>query len=117
MDIIWALAVSTHLGLTGDYNSIHPHVRISDDNIIAGAYYNSEERLSLYGGYNIDLTDTFAFEVGIVSGYPAIGTVIPYARAVYDYGKINFFVAPAFEKYDNEIQHGLVLGVEYIIDK
>ena len=30
MDIIWALAFSSHLGMQGDYNEVHPHVRVVD---------------------------------------------------------------------------------------
>ena len=53
MDLIWALAVSTHLGLAGDYNEVHPHVRFIEDGAIAGAYYNSVERISFYTGYRV----------------------------------------------------------------
>ena len=39
------LALSLHMGLEGDYNNIHPHVRCDINNTIAGAYYNSEENV------------------------------------------------------------------------
>ena len=34
MDFIWALALSSHLGMAGDYNEIHPHVRFIEDEYI-----------------------------------------------------------------------------------
>ena len=49
-NIALALGLSMHLGLEGDYNQIHPHVRWEDDGKIAGAYYNSMDRMSLYAG-------------------------------------------------------------------
>ena len=52
------LAVSTHLGLDADYNSIHPHVRCTVDNWITGAYYNSEKNISYYVGKKISKNDT-----------------------------------------------------------
>ena len=51
------LAVSTHLGLEGDYNNIHPHARCTIDNWIAGAYHNSEENVSYYVGKRIPNID------------------------------------------------------------
>lgn len=41
-----ALAVSLHLGLAGDYNSLHPHARCDVNNTVAGVYLNSEKNLS-----------------------------------------------------------------------
>jgi len=45
-----ALAFSLHLGLKGDYNGIHPHIRYNHNNYIAGAFYNSERNISTYIG-------------------------------------------------------------------
>ena len=41
------VAITLHLGLEGDYNNIHPHGRCNVDDWITGAYYNSEENVSL----------------------------------------------------------------------
>ena len=47
-----ALGISIHLGLEGDYNELHPHVRWNNWNdYIAGAYYNSESAVSVYFGH------------------------------------------------------------------
>ena len=44
------LALSMHIGLEGDYNSIHPHARCQKDSLISGVYYNSEDKISAYVG-------------------------------------------------------------------
>ena len=48
-----------HIGLENDYNQIHPHARCEMPNdILYGAYYNSEDRVSLYFGKTLDkMTD------------------------------------------------------------
>ena len=51
---IWALGISMHFGLEGNYNEIHPHIRFIEDGIIAGAYYNSVENISFYSGYRLE---------------------------------------------------------------
>ena len=86
------LALSLHLGLEGDYNSIHPHLRYTTDNYIAGAYYNSESNLSTYIGKRWEHND-FGLEAGAVTGYSE-SKVLPYIRGTYQ----NFFVAPALER-------------------
>ncbi len=91
MDLIWAIAVSSHLGMEGNYNSIHPHVRFVQNGAIAGAYYNSEERISFYGGYRLEPTEKTGIEFAIATGYEEFGAVAPYARGTYDMGKARFF--------------------------
>ena len=58
------LAISTHLGLDGDYNSVHPHARCTTDNWVTGAYYNSEKNMSYYIAKTIS-----NFEIGLATGY------------------------------------------------
>ena len=98
-----ALGISLHLGLANDYNEIHPHVRYNNQNYIAGAYYNSESRISTYVGRRWE-TGKFGFEAGAVTGYPQ-ADVMPFVRGTYD----NFFVAPALEGDDTV---GAVIGYE-----
>ena len=52
-----ALGLSMHLGFEGNYNQIHPHVKYQEDWKIAGAYYNSMDRMSLYVGYRYEYKD------------------------------------------------------------
>ena len=96
------VAVSLHIGsLVGyDFNEVHPHVRYTtEDSYIAGAYYNSERNVSLYGGY-----DFGNVELGLVTGY--YSTVVPFVRLTYE----GFYVTPAL--YGNDKDVGLVIGYE-----
>ena len=97
-----ALGLSLHIGLMNNYNYIHPHIRYTYDNVIGGAYYNSQDNISLYGGYRWEY-DGIGFEGAIVTGYSQY-PIVPYGRITYN----NFFAAPAVE--DNRI--GGVIGYE-----
>ena len=63
------LAVSMHMGLEANYNSIHPHARCTIDENIAGMYYNSEDRISAYIGRQFELDEYQKLEIGVVTGY------------------------------------------------
>jgi hypothetical protein len=93
------LAVSAHLGLDGDYNSVHPHVRCTTDSWITGAYYNSERNMSYYVAKTIS-----KFEIGLVSGYSSYN-VLQMIRYINN----RWFVAPSYEKSNNL---GLTVGYE-----
>ena len=101
--IEYALALSLHLGLEGDYNGVHPHIRYNEQNYIAGVYYNSESNVSFYAGKRWEY-NRFGIEAGAVTGYTD-APVIPYVRATYN----NLFIAPGIE-VDNV---GLVVGYEF----
>ena len=102
--IEFALALSLHLGLEGDYNGVHPHIRYNEQNYIAGVYYNSINNVSVYAGKRWEYND-FGLEAGAVTGYDNIAPVIPYARITYN----NLFIAPGVEP-DNV---GIVIGYEF----
>ena len=94
------VAASLHLGLAGNYNNIHPHIKYTtDSNLIVGSYYNSERNPSLYLG-----KEWKGFEIGAVTGYSAY-PVVPFLR----YKRKGFFVAPAYETRGN---WGIVIGYE-----
>lgn len=121
MDILFGLALSTHLGLSNEYNEIHPHVRLQQDQFIAGAFYNSESKLSLYGGTRLETNDfgienysNFGLELGLTSGYDDFG-IVPFARGTYSINEnTQLFLAPAPEKNSvNEINLGAVFGTEF----
>ena len=114
MDLMLALAFSQHLGMEGNYNSVHPHLQLQHDSgFVAGAYLNSESNVSAYGGYRFEYEDAF-LEVGGVTGYTSI-TVAPYLRAGYEIRDgVDLFVAPAFEyNSDGDLNIGAVLGVSF----
>ena len=103
-----ALGLSMHLGFEGDYNQIHPHVKYQEDWKIAGAYYNSMDRMSLYAGYRYEYKD-FGAEFALVTGYDEIHDVVPMIRGTYK----NFFIAPGAEDVNGNIEPGIVIGFEY----
>ena len=87
------LALSFHVGLEGDYNSVHPHGRCTVDNWITGAYYNSEENVSYYVGKKIsNIDNNWDLEIGLVTGYSEM-KVAPMIRYIND----GWFITPAYE--------------------
>ena len=102
------VAITLHLGLEGDYNNIHPHGRCTIDNWISGAYYNSEENVSLYVGTKIPNADyNWDLEIGLVTGYSG-AKVAPMIRYIND----GWFVAPSYETtHGGNI--GVTLGYEF----
>ncbi len=101
------LALSMHVGLEADYNSIHPHARCTVDNKIAGVFYNSEDRISGYIGREFELDEYWNIEIGLVTGYKT-ADVLPMIR--YKAGR--FFLSPAYEKHNGDENYGIVLGWE-----
>ena len=93
--ISFLVALSLHIGLENNYNSIHPQT-----NNIYGVYYNSEYDLSLFAGKKYK-----NIEYGLVTGYSG-GKILPMIR----YKKDNFFIAPAYEISGN---YGMVFGLEF----
>lgn len=99
------LALSTHLGFSGDYNSIHPHVRYTSDNsYIAGVYYNSDYRPSVYAGQEFKF-DAATVEFGAATGYGSI-PLAPFVRVK----KGNWWAAPGYNIIHNQV--GVVVGYE-----
>ena len=107
MEILTSIALSLHLGFEGDYNSIHPHIRLQEQQYVAGVYYNSESNLSPYVGYRFEHNE-FGLELGAVGNY-STAPVIPYVRGTYK----NFFIAPGIER-DNI---GIVFGIDIPLTK
>ena len=110
--LAFAIGLSLHVGLEGDYNQIHPHVRYQDDWKIAGAYYNSMDRTSLYAGYRYEYKD-FGAEFALVTGYDEIHDVVPFMRGTYK----NVFIAPAAEDVNGNLEFGILIGFEYGLGK
>ena len=95
------MAVSSHLGLAGDYNSFHPHARCLINDTITGVFYNSEKNVSLYAGKKYN-----NIEYGFATGYSG-AEIVPFIR----YTDKGWFIAPAYE-YDND-NIGLTIGYEW----
>ena len=117
MDILFGLATSLHLGLAGDYNSIHPHIRLEQEELSVGAFYNSMEKVSTYLSYTFDL-NAVDLEVGAVTGYDKyFDPVMPYARLSKDFGNRTVFVTPVGEVIDGKYKQGVVIGLELYLNK
>ena len=58
------MAVSVHIGYWGSYYSLHPDLRCTTQNTIAGAYYNSGRRVSVYAARKVAMGDGF-LEIGL----------------------------------------------------
>jgi hypothetical protein len=112
VELLFALGLSTHIGFASTYNEIHPHIRLKQDNQIYGAYINSEENLSLYGGFRYEYRQ-LGFEAVIVSGYDALSPIIPMVRSTYDYSeRLRISIAPSAEKLNSNINFGIVTTLE-----
>lgn len=110
-DLSLCLAVSAHLLLPGEWNSVHPCVRYEDSGFVAGAYLNSEYNLSAHVG-GVWRRDSLFIEGGLVTGYSGI-EVAPYVRAGIERDNVRYFIAPGMVK--GEI--GIVAGIEIFTGK
>lgn len=102
MSITAGIALSLHIGLLGSYNSIHPYASYDNDKCIAGIYYNSVERISIYGGVKYKFSKDTSLELGLVSGYN--DNVIPMAKLNHK----QFYVMPAADE-----KVGIVIGIQF----
>jgi hypothetical protein len=102
-----SLGLSAHMFTEHEYNNVHPHIRYSCDDYIAGAYYNSLEKPSLYVGKNFKINENLNLDTALVSGY--YNKIDLAFRLNYK----NFFILPAPE--NNNI--GIVIGFEIPLTK
>ena len=84
------LTLSLHLGMSGDFNEINPHLRCEVANSSFGMYYNSEKNISFYMSQNLRLRES-EVEIGLATGYRD-ASVIPIMR----WKKNNWFIAPMY---------------------
>lgn len=102
------LAFSVH-ALPGEYNGVHPGGLVQCDRVIAGAYYNSESRVSVFAGLDIPLSGPVSIEAALVTGY-TYSDVLPMARLTSKVGdSVRLFVAPSMT---TKREVGVVFGVE-----
>ena len=95
-----SLAASIHINETYT-NSIHPSAGVDCNNFIAGAYYNSISKTSLYAGYEFKFSENISLETALVNGYGKTESDID-VMAKFNYN--NFFAIPT--------ENGAVLGIE-----
>ena len=102
-NLIFSIAFSTHIGLSGDFANIHPHVQYQLPNAyITGIYHNSDKRAGIYFGKRATYK-TLNIEYGLAHGYKN-WDIAPMVKVNYG----NFFIAPGATK--DEI--GIVSGIE-----
>jgi hypothetical protein len=102
------LAASIH-ALPGDWNEIHPGFECQHNQVIGGAYLNSEGDLSGFVGMRFDVNDKVSFDVAAVTGYSA-APVVPMARVNYKFNdNFRVFAAPVANT-DGDV--GAVFGAE-----
>jgi len=109
MNLLLSLATTMHFGFEGEYNNIHPHARLESDAYSIGAYLNSENNISPYISYSLEL-ESYNLEFGLVGGY--LAPVVPLVRLNKSLSNsIDIFVSPGFE--NNAINSPkIVLGLE-----
>tara|TARA_S200002703_G_C3791430_1_gene244229 strand:- start:565 stop:972 length:408 start_codon:yes stop_codon:yes gene_type:complete len=96
-NLFLAFAATIHLtfGEVDKLNYYHPHTSIECEmndsmNWIGGVYYNSDYRISPYGGVQYNITKNQRLEAGLVGNYKS-DPILPWIRYV---NRI-FFIAPS----------------------
>jgi len=102
-NLIFSVALSAHLGMSGDFNSIHPTITYKQDNVISGIFYNSESQLSLFVAQSREYKK-YTIATGVVTGYSSTD-VVPMIKI----NRGGFFVAPGYANGDA----GVVVGYEF----
>jgi hypothetical protein len=114
----------------GEWNILHPGVEIRYKldheriDLIGGIFVNSEDAISLYGGFRFDLfPDTqsipLTLDAGLVSGYTG-GAVLPMLRVTWDLdeaGMVKAFAMPAvaMDSLDEINDVGFALGLQIMM--
>ena len=102
-NLIFTLAFSSHIGLSGDFAKIHPHVQYQlPNNYITGVFHNSDKRAGIYFGKRTTYKQ-LDIEYGLTHGYKG-WDIAPMVKVNYG----NVFVAPAATEDDV----GVVTGLE-----
>jgi hypothetical protein len=108
-NLTFGLALSLHL-LPGDWNGIHPSIRLEQNGWAVGAYLNSESRISVTAGRTFENGPLWA-ELGLATGYSY--PVVPFIRAGVQKDQFRYFIAPAAT---TDGDWGVVLGLEMRIE-
>ena len=104
--ITLSVAFTMHFSIPLDYNNIHPHVRYTSDDFVAGVYHNSVRRKSVYIGKVYTLDKDTSVEVVLATGY--MYPVVPNVNLTYR----NFFIAPLVDTVKGKVNTGVIVGTE-----
>ena len=105
--ITFSVALTMHFGVDLSYNNIHPHVRYTSGDTVAGVYYNSVRQISAYAGKVYTLNKDTTLEVVLATGY--MYPVVPSVKLTHK----NFFVAPLVDTVKGKVQTGIIVGTEF----
>ena len=116
MEIFFSLAFSMHLNLSSNFNEVHPHIRIENNNNIFGLYQNSNDDLAVYSGWKIG--EKYYVDLGVTFWESVKGGWIhPWFRGGYKINDhINIFTSPVVS-YDenNQSEVGGLIGIEFTL--
>lgn len=104
-----ALAVTNHL-TEGDFNEVHPNIKLREGEYFVTAFQNSEYNTSFGVGYTFRSGDLF-LDTAVVTGYE-YADVLPMIRGGYDTGSTRFWVAPSITPEGDVFG---ILGVEVYV--
>ena len=102
-NLIFSVAISAHLGMSGNFNSVHPTISYNQDPFVAGVFYNSESQPSMFVGQSYELKN-LKVTAGIVTGYSG-NSILPMLKINHN----SFFVAPGYANGDV----GVIAGYEW----
>ena len=105
--LTFSVAVTMHFGVDLSYNNVHPHVRYTSGNTVAGVYYNSVRETSAYVGKVYTLDKDTTLEVVLATGY--MYPVVPSVKLTHK----NFFIAPLVDTVKGKVQTGIIVGTEF----
>jgi hypothetical protein len=105
--LTFSVAVTMHLGIDLNYNKIHPHVRYTRSDTVAGVYYNSVRQPSVYVGKVYALDRDTTVELVLATGY--MYPIVPQVKITHG----NFFIAPIVDTVKGKVQTGVIIGTEF----
>jgi hypothetical protein len=105
--LTFSVAFTMHFGVDLSYNNVHPHVRYTSGDTVAGVYYNSVRETSVYVGKVYTLDKDTTLEVVLATGY--MYPIVPNVKLTHK----NFFIAPLVDTVKGKVQTGIIVGTEF----
>jgi hypothetical protein len=105
--LTFSVAFTMHFGVDLSYKNVHPHVRYTSGDTVAGVYYNSVRETSVYVGKVYTLDKDTTLEVVLATGY--MYPVVPNVKLTHK----NFFIAPLVDTVKGKVQTGIIVGTEF----
>ena len=107
--LILSVALTSHIGWTGNFNDIHPTIAYEYNSYVVGAFRNSLYRTSLFAS-KIDRFDSFSVQYGIANNYEnKVTPMLILRKPVIDH--VNFMLVPSYDKTTKTA--AMVLGLEF----